>query len=92
MWGREKAAGHITAERGEVRPKDGNGEMVRMNWRRAALQSKPSLDFRYEHDVPDRAAKWLRAVERRRRERRYIAPISSWSSASTVAGSTEVPW
>jgi hypothetical protein len=42
----------------------------RMNWHRAHLHGKPSLDYRYEHEVPDRAARWLQAVERRQAQRR----------------------
>lgn len=53
----------------------------RMNWR-ARLHGRPSLDHRYENDVPDRAARWLGVVERRQRERR------SAISNSTVARST----
>jgi hypothetical protein len=41
----------------------------RMDWRRARLHGRPSLDHRYENDVPDRAQRWLDAVERRQRER-----------------------
>jgi hypothetical protein len=54
-----------------------------MNWRRAQLLSKPSLDFRREHEFEDRASRWLKAVERRRLERRSIAP----STSSRVSGS-----
>jgi hypothetical protein len=42
----------------------------KMNWRRAHLHGKPSLDYRYEHEVPDRAERWLQAVERRQAPRR----------------------
>ena len=51
----------------------------RMDWRRARLHGRPSLDHRFENDVPDRADKWLRAVERRQRERRntLTAPSSA---------------
>jgi hypothetical protein len=42
----------------------------RMNWRRAHLHGKPSLDFRREFEFEDRAAKWLHAVERRLLQRR----------------------
>jgi len=49
-----------------------------MNWRRAALHGKPVLDHRYEFDpdYPDRAARWLRAVENQR-ERRSLTTSSS---------------
>jgi hypothetical protein len=44
--------------------------MVKMNhWRASKLYRKPTLDWRYECDVPDRAEKWLRAVERRQLQR-----------------------
>jgi hypothetical protein len=49
----------------------------RMDWRKARLYGRPSLDFRREYDVPDRAAKWLQAVERRQRERRTLTAPSS---------------
>jgi hypothetical protein len=41
----------------------------RMNWRRAHLHGRPTLDYRHEHDLPDRADRWLAAVERRRAQR-----------------------
>jgi hypothetical protein len=71
----------------------------RMNWRKARLHGRPTLDFRYENDIPDRAERWLKAVERRQRERRRdvgtmfptssgpttVSPSTNWS---TVADST----
>jgi hypothetical protein len=36
-----------------------------------------TLDHRYEYDVPDRAERWLQAVERRQRERRTLTASSS---------------
>jgi hypothetical protein len=69
--------------------------MVKLNWRRAQLLSKPGLDFRREHDVPDRAERWLRAVERRRLERRNIAPSRTAKVADdwiTAVSSAETPW
>jgi hypothetical protein len=36
----------------------------KMDWRRAHLHGRPTLDFRSENDIPDRAARWLRAVDR----------------------------
>jgi hypothetical protein len=45
----------------------------RMDWRRARLHGRPTTDYRHEHDVPDRADKWLLAVENRRREQRPCA-------------------
>ena len=64
----------------------------RMDWRRARLHGRPSLDHRHENDTPDRAERWLRAVERRQRERRShstVARSSRWITASSTAG---VPW
>jgi len=34
----------------------------KMDWRRARLAGKRALDFRFENDVPDRAARWLKAL------------------------------
>jgi hypothetical protein len=46
-----------------------------MRWDKARLAGRPTLDHRHEFDAPDRAARWLRAVERRRQhERRNIVP------------------
>jgi len=53
-----------------------------MNWRRAKLASKPSLDHRYEFTEfnRDRADRWLAAVERRRlREQRHVTTLTSLS-------------
>jgi hypothetical protein len=41
-----------------------------MDWRRARLHGRPSLDIRYEHDIRDRADRWLAAVERRQQAQR----------------------
>jgi hypothetical protein len=57
----------------------------RMNWRGARLSGKPTLDHRYENDVPDRADRWLRAAERRLQEQRITAVLSS-SAKSTGKG------
>jgi len=58
-----------------------------MNWRRARLASRPSLDHRWDDPgsefTPDRASRWLQAVERRLREKRPRA--SSLLASSTVA-------
>jgi len=50
-----------------------------MNWRRARLRGKPSLDHRYEFDpdYADTAARWLRKAENRQRERRFTTAASS---------------
>jgi hypothetical protein len=62
----------------------------RMNWAKARLRGRPTTDYRHEYDTPDRAERWLDAVDRRRRElpRNRVATIRQ----STVANSTEVPW
>jgi hypothetical protein len=45
--------------------------MTKMNhWRTNKVYGRPTLDFRYEHFVPDRAEKWLRVAERRQVQRR----------------------
>lgn len=49
----------------------------RMDWRRARLHGRPTLDHRDEHDVPDRAEHWLRAVENRRERLGLTAPSSA---------------
>jgi hypothetical protein len=63
--------------------------MSKLNWWRAGkLYRRPTLDWRYEHDIPDRADRWLAAVERqqaqrrqRPRERRSFSGSSQSSSA-----------
>ena len=43
--------------------------MAKMNhWRAGKLYRKSTLDWRWETLVPDRAGRWLRAVERNQRE------------------------
>jgi len=75
----------------------------RMDWWRAQkLYSRRAVDHRFEHDVPDRAERWLRVAENRQRERRTIAPrmnnmnnmknMNKPSDWITVASSAEVPW
>jgi hypothetical protein len=70
----------------------------RMNWRRARLYGRPTLDHRRENDVPDRADRWLRGVERRQRERRMrqipqnVRKIPHLTGNCVTAGSSEVPW
>jgi hypothetical protein len=64
--------------------------MTRMNWWRAGkLYRREAVDLRYEHDIPDRAAKWLAGVERqqaqrrqRQRERRSFSSSTQVSSAA----------
>jgi hypothetical protein len=59
---------------------------MKLNWHRSRLHSKPSLDHRYEEPgsefAPDRAGRWLRAVEKRRqRESRRHVTVSVASSS-----------
>lgn len=56
----------------------------RMDWRKAQLYGRRTLDYRHELDVPDRAAKWLRAVEHRLQQQR----ITVTSSSLAIARST----
>jgi len=52
--------------------------MAKLNWERAnKLYGRRTIDHRFEHDVPDRAERWLQAVERRQRERRTLTASSS---------------
>jgi hypothetical protein len=60
----------------------------KMNWRRAHLHGRPTLDYRYEHDIPDRAARWLAAVDRR--ERRSFGVTRARLVMSDVAETTFV--
>jgi hypothetical protein len=59
----------------------------RMDWRKARLWGKPTLDFRYEHDMPDRAQRWLNAVERNQLQRRPRHRERRVSFGSTAASS-----
>jgi hypothetical protein len=57
----------------------------RMNWHRAHLHGRPTLDFRREFEVEDRAAKWLRRAENkpaevRRRTRAIVKQLTPYSS------------
>ena len=70
----------------------------KMDWRRARLHGRRTLDFRREHDIPDRAERWLTAVDpqsrlgtgRRQQERRRNTGPSRRTNWVT-ANSTEVP-
>jgi len=61
--------------------------MTKLNWWRAnKLYRRGTVDLRYENDLPDRADRWLRWVERRLqeqrqrpRERRSLSSIQSSS-------------
>jgi hypothetical protein len=68
-----------------------------MDWRRARLHGKPSLDHRREFEFEDRAAKWLakaEASQRRQREQKNLrrkdvgSMLPTSSSRSTVSPST----
>jgi hypothetical protein len=50
-------------------------------WRQGKVYGRKTLDYRYELDVPDRADKWLRAVERNQRERRQPRVTTTASSS-----------
>jgi hypothetical protein len=61
-----------------------------MNWRRAQLHGRPSIDFRGEFEFEDRAMRWLKAVERKQRERRQLprgrrSVSSGWITTSSSA-------
>ena len=57
---------------------------AKFNWRRAKLASRPNLDHRWDDPgsefAPDRASRWLQAVERRQREQRHKSVRASSSS------------
>jgi hypothetical protein len=60
--------------------------MTRMNWWRAGkLYRRSTLDWRYENDLPDRADRWLRVVERRLAQRRQRRAFSGSTQASSAA-------
>ena len=61
----------------------------RMNWWRAnKLYRRGAVDLRYEHDIPDRAERWLTAVERRQAQRRQRPREFN----STQVSSEAPPW
>jgi hypothetical protein len=71
----------------------------RMDWRRARLSGRRTLDHRYEFDpdYPDRAARWLQKAERQQYERRSIAPnrktkIGNISNSTRVPYTDDAPW
>lgn len=58
----------------------------KLNWWRAnKLYRRGAVDLRYEHDVPDRADRWLAAVERRQAQRRQRPRERRSFSGSTQA-------
>src|SRR5262245_27911136 len=74
--------------------------MAKMNhWRAAKLYRRMTTDHRFEHELPDRADKWLSAVERRQQRARarnrehgqqsfeFRRPISI-----TASSTEEAPW
>jgi hypothetical protein len=50
--------------------------MAKMNWARCRFVGRPTVDHRYENELPDRAQRWLRKAKTRR-ERRTTAASSS---------------
>jgi hypothetical protein len=63
----------------------------RMNWAKARLRGRPITDFRHEYDTPDRAQRWLDAVDRRRQERRNVVP-SRRQIGITANSTSGAPW
>jgi hypothetical protein len=59
----------------------------RLDWQKVRFVGRPTLDFRREHEVPDRAARWLAAVERRQAQRRQRPRERRAFSISTQASS-----
>jgi hypothetical protein len=55
--------------------------MARMNWRRAQLYGRRTLDHRYENDAPDAAERWLRRAEHLAR----VARMRSRGRPSTMS-------
>jgi len=52
--------------------------MTKLNWERAAkLYGRRTLDHRFEYEIPDRAARWISAVERRQQQQRITTTASS---------------
>src|SRR5262249_26837631 len=52
--------------------------MAKLNWERAAkLCGRRVLDHRFENEIPDRAARWIAAVERRHPQQRITTTASS---------------
>ena len=51
--------------------------MARMDWRRAALYGRRTLDHRFENEMPDAAERWLRRAERRLQQQRITVIASS---------------
>jgi hypothetical protein len=58
--------------------------MGKMDWRRAALYGRKTLDHRFENERPDAAERWLRRAESRLQQRRAVTA----SSSSCVARGT----
>ena len=51
----------------------------RLDWDRARLRGRPTLDHRHEFETQDRAARYLAAVDRRHQEGRTSATATSTS-------------
>jgi hypothetical protein len=56
-----------------------------MDWRRARLHGRPSLDFRREFEFEDRATKWLAKAENRQREPQQRSQQQSLTQTSSEA-------
>jgi len=58
--------------------------MSKMNWHRAALRERPSIDSRREEYSCDRAAQWLAAVDPQwqRKEAKRMREESRWRRRS----------
>jgi hypothetical protein len=59
----------------------------RLDWDKCRLRGKPTLDYRHEHEVPDRADRWLAAVDQRQALRRQARPRERRNFAPTQPSS-----
>jgi hypothetical protein len=68
----------------------------RMDWRKARLHGRATLDWRRELEMQDRAAKWLAAVERNQQEPRYqvrgAGSVASSTDGVTASSTAAVSW
>jgi hypothetical protein len=62
----------------------------RMNWRKAHLHGRTTLDYRREFEFEDAAAKWLRRFENNPEQRR--ARTQAISKQLTPYSSEGPPW
>jgi hypothetical protein len=64
----------------------------KMNWARAGkLYRRMTTDYRFENDVPDRAARWLQVAESLP-QRRIGSKSSSACTTATSSSSEAPPW